>query len=89
MADTVSRRHSAPVLRNSQTNVTEAHGGKSFLKVALLLLAVWFVGVLGLYDAGDLVHIFLLIGLLMLLLGALKLRDAARHHTTDSGPDAQ
>jgi hypothetical protein len=25
----------------------------------------------------------------MLLLGALKLRDAARHQTTDSGPDAQ
>jgi hypothetical protein len=56
---------------------------------ALLLLAVWLVGVLGLYDAGNLVHAFLLVGLLMLLLGALKLRDAARHQTADSGPDAQ
>lgn len=89
MAGTVSRRHSAPVLPNSQTNVSEANGGKSFLKAALLLLAVWFLGVLGLYDAGTLVHVFLLIGLLMLLLGALKLHDAARHQTSDSGPDAQ
>ena len=89
MAHTVSQRHSAPVLRNSQADVKEAKGGKSFLKAALLLLAVWFVGVLGLYDVGTLVHVFLLVGLLMLLLGALKRRDAARHQTTDSGLDAQ
>ena len=89
MAIPVSRRHSAPVLRTSQADVREAKGGKRLLRAALLLLVVWFVGVLGLYDAGNLVHVFLLIGLLMLLLGALKLRDAAKHQTTDSGLDAQ
>ena len=89
MAGTVSRRHAAPVLRNSQTTVSEAKGGRNLLKVALLLLAVWLVGVIGLYDVGNLVHVFLLVGLLMLQLGALKLRDAGSHQNSDSGPDAQ
>lgn len=54
------------------------------LKAALLVLAVWLAGVLGLYDAGILVHVLLLVGLMMLLLGALKARDAAVHR--DGGP---
>ncbi len=54
------------------------------LKAALLVLAVWLAGVLGLYDAGNLVHVLLLVGLMMLLLGALKARDAAVHPGADS-----
>ena len=47
------------------------------LKVALILLAVWLVGALGLYDIGDAVHIFLLVGGMLLLLGVLRAREAA------------
>ena len=47
------------------------------LKIGMVLLAVWLVGVLGIYKAGDLVHVLLLIGLMLLLLGSLRARDAA------------
>lgn len=47
------------------------------LKVALVLLLVWLVGALGVYDIGDAVHILLLVGGMLLLLGILKARDAA------------
>ena len=47
------------------------------LKVALMLLLAWFLGVIGLYDIGDLVHVFLLVGLMLLMLGSLRARDAA------------
>ena len=59
------------------------------LKIALVLLAVWVVGVLGLYDIGDAVHILLLAAGMLLLLGVLKRREAAmaasRHPTEPSG----
>jgi hypothetical membrane protein len=48
-----------------------------FFKAALVLLASWFLGLLGVYDLGRLVHVLLLIGLLFLLLAATKARDAA------------
>ncbi len=44
----------------------------------LALLGVWFIGVLGVFDAGTLVHVFLLGGLLLLLVAVLKARDAER-----------
>ena len=47
------------------------------LKVAFVLLVAWLVGVVGLYDVGDLVHGLLLVGLMLLLLGVLRARDAA------------
>jgi hypothetical protein len=47
------------------------------LKIALGLLALWLVGVVGVYDIGDAVHIFLLVGLMLFLLGVLRARDAA------------
>ena len=84
MAVTVTRRNSTPVLDKSQADVSDSNGGKSLLKAALLLLAVWLVGVLGLYEAGNLVHVLLLVGLLLLLLGTVKARDAVRHQDTDS-----
>lgn len=45
--------------------------------MALVLLVVWCIGVIGLYEIGDFVHGFLLVGMMLLLLGLLRLRDAA------------
>jgi len=42
-----------------------------------VLLAAWLVGILSPFQAGDLVHIPLLVGLMLLMLGLLKARDAA------------
>jgi hypothetical protein len=47
------------------------------LKIGLVLLAVWLLGMLGAYQMGQAIHIFLLVGLMLLLLGVLKARDAA------------
>jgi hypothetical protein len=47
------------------------------LKVAVALLIAWLLGVLGLYRLGDFVHLLLLVGLTLLLLGILRARDAA------------
>jgi hypothetical protein len=46
-------------------------------KAALVLLAIWLLGLVGVYRVGDLVHVFLLVGLRLLLLAMLKARDAA------------
>jgi hypothetical protein len=46
------------------------------LKIALVLLAAWLVGVLGLYR-GDAIHVLLLVGLMLLLLGFVRAREAA------------
>lgn len=47
------------------------------LKAALLLLFVWLLGAVGIYDVGTVVHALLLVGLMLLLLAVLKGRDAA------------
>ena len=60
-------------------------GGKMLLKIAFVLLIAWLLGVLGLYRIGDLVHVLLLVGLMLLLLGALKARDAAAARGRDVG----
>jgi hypothetical protein len=46
-------------------------------KAALVLLAIWLLGLVGVYRVGDLVDVFLLVGLMLLLLAMLKARDAA------------
>ena len=46
-------------------------------KVAIALLAIWLLGTFGVYRVGDLTHVFLLVGLMLLLLAMLKARDAA------------
>jgi hypothetical protein len=57
------------------------------LKFALILLVTWFIGVLGVYD-GDLIHVLLLVGLMLLLLGFLKAREAAlANRDVDRPPD--
>ena len=47
------------------------------LKVALVLLLAWVVGALNIDRIGRAVHLLLLVGLMLLLLGVLKARDAA------------
>ena len=59
-------------------------GGGILLKAAVAMLIAWLLGVLGLYDAGNLVHVLLLAGLMFLLIGFLKARDAAAARHPDS-----
>jgi hypothetical protein len=57
-----------------------APGSDMPFKPAIVLLAIWLLGSLdmvGFYRVGDLVHVFLLVGLMLLLLAMLKGRDAA------------
>ncbi|MFN2445876.1 MAG: hypothetical protein ABR606_09905 [Vicinamibacterales bacterium] len=54
-------------------------------KIALVILAMWLLGVLGLYTIGDRVHVLLLAGLGLLLLAFLKARDAVVRRAM-SGP---
>ena len=56
-------------------------------KVALVLLTAWLLGVLGVYRVGDLVHILLLVGLMLLLLAFLKARDTAARRVMEGPPD--
>jgi hypothetical protein len=46
-------------------------------KTAFALLAAWVLGVVGVYRAGDLVHVLLLVGLMLLLLAFLRAREQA------------
>jgi hypothetical protein len=46
-------------------------------KIALVLLTAWVLGLVGVYNVGDLVHVLLLIGLMLLLMAFLRARDAA------------
>ena len=55
------------------------------LKISFVLLIAWLLGVLGLYRIGDLVHVLLLVGLMLFLLGTLKARDAAPAGGRDVG----
>jgi hypothetical protein len=55
------------------------------LKIVLVLLAVWLVGVFGVHDIGNAVHVFLLVGLMLLLLGFPSGRQAAL--ATHRGPE--
>lgn len=43
----------------------------------LILLAVWIVGIVGVYDIGDIVHVFLMGSFFLLLLAGAKSRDTA------------
>ena len=36
-------------------------------KASFVLLAIWLLGLVGVYRLGDLVHVFLLVGLMLLL----------------------
>lgn len=47
------------------------------LKAGVLLLAVWFPGIAGLYGTGKWFHVFLLVGLMLIPLAFARGRDAA------------
>lgn len=49
------------------------------LYIALALLGVWFLGMLGVFEVGKVVHVPLLVGLLLLLVAFLQARDTARN----------
>jgi hypothetical protein len=55
------------------------------LKIGFVLLITWLLGVLGPYRIGDPVHVLLLVGLMLVLLGALKARDAGIARGRDAG----
>ena len=54
------------------------------LKIALALLIVWALGVAGVYAIGQVVHILLLVGLMLVLLSFARAHEAATHR---QGPD--
>lgn len=56
-------------------------------KVGFALLFLWLVGMTGLYQLGELVHVLLLVGLMLLMMGFIRARDAALRRTTDGLPD--
>ena len=57
------------------------------LRIALALLVAWMVGVLGVYEAGTLVHVLLLGGLMFLPLAVSTSRDiVARRAKHSPGP---
>ena len=64
-----------------------ASGGEMLFKIAFVLLVAWLLGVLGAYPAGDLVHVLLLVGLMLLLLAFLRARDAAVRRAVGGDPD--
>jgi hypothetical protein len=53
--------------------------------VALVLLFAWLLGMVGVYDAGKVVHVLLLVGLMLLLVAALKARDSS---VSENGPSS-
>ena len=54
-------------------------------KLAFVLLILWLLGAVGLYQAGQLVHVLLLVGLMLLLMAFVRARDAALR-ALDDGP---
>jgi len=45
--------------------------------ISLVLLTIWLLGVVGVYGVGEIVHVLLLVGLLLLMVAFLKAREAA------------
>jgi hypothetical protein len=61
-------------------------GGEMLFKSAFVLLIAWLLGVLGLYRIGDIVHMFLLVGGMLLLLATARARDAAARERVRRDP---
>ena len=47
------------------------------LTAGVLLLVAWVPGIVGLYGTGNWFHVFLLVGLMLILLAFARARDAA------------
>lgn len=66
---------SPAAISRAHTRSFGCHGDHMFLMAGLVLLVVWFLGVLGLYELGAAIHLVLLVGLMTLLLAVLRQRD--------------
>lgn len=58
-------------------------------KIALVLLAAWLLGVVGVYNIGDLVHVLLLVGMMLMLLAAVRVRETAMRRPVGGPPEKQ
>jgi hypothetical protein len=70
-------RHSFCSLAIAPSNPWLRSEGEMLFKTAIALVIVWLLGMFGVYRVGDLALVFLLVGLMLLLLGVLKAREAA------------
>jgi hypothetical protein len=66
-----------------------APGGDMLFMIALVLLAAWLLGIVGIYNVGTLVHVLLLVGLMLLLLAFLRAREAAVRRVVGDPPEKQ
>lgn len=55
--------------------------------ISLVLLSGWVLGVIGVYHVGDIVHMLLLVGLLLLMIAFLRARDAAMRRAVPGDAD--
>jgi hypothetical protein len=82
---------SAPAFRADPDSVSPKRAcharARSDAKTAFVLLVAWLFGVVGAYPAGELVHVFVLVGLMPLLLAFFGARDAAVRRTAGGDPD--
>ena len=60
-----------------------------FFKTALVLLIAWLLGMLGVFDVGQAVHVLLLVALLFLLLAATKRDDTTVSRDTKPKADGR
>ena len=57
------------------------------IKLALVLLVTWLASVLFFSSVGDAIHVLLLVGLALLLLGFLRAREEAMRRALGSNPE--
>ncbi len=61
-------------------------GGDMLFKIGLFLLGAWLLGVLGVYNVGQVIHVLLLVGGLLLLLAFLHAREDAMRRAAGDDP---
>ena len=74
-----------PQLTDGLSEVAAFQRREISVEIAFVLLIAWPLVVLGLDRIGDLVHVLLLLGLMLFLLGAPKARDVAAARGRDAG----
>jgi hypothetical protein len=57
--------------------------------ITFVLLGAWLLGLVGTYDFGDLFHGFLLVGLMLLMLAFLRVREAAKRRPAGGPPTGE
>ena len=64
-------------------------GGIVLFTIALIVLGAWVVSLSGVFPGGDLAHVLLLAGLMLLLLAFVKGREAALRRSRAPSPSSQ